>query len=101
MLEIVIEIKGPSRGGKTYLLRRLADYLTLCGYLIDPDVDANRLFASRLSNSRKESLMEMMVARAVRATPDVVTKELLRLTKREAELEQEIAKLKEKYGVLP
>jgi cell division protein FtsB len=101
MLEIIIEIKGPARGGKTYLLRRLADYLTLSGYLIKPNFDANRLMASRLSNSRKESLMELMVARAVRETPDVATKELLRLTKREAELEQEIAKLKEKYGVLP
>lgn len=101
MLEIVIEIKGPSRGGKTYLLQRLAEYLTLSGYLIRPDFDANRLFATRLSKSRKESLMEMMVAQAMRATPDVVTKELLRLTKRDAELEQEIAKLKEKYGVLP
>ena len=93
MLEIVIEIKGPSRGGKTYLLRRLADYLTLSGYLIAPDFDANRLMARRLSKSRKESLMESLADRAVRENPDVAIKELLRLTAREAELEQELAKL--------
>jgi hypothetical protein len=48
-----------------------------------------------------ESVIERMVTHAVRNTPELAIKEMLRLIRREAELEQELAKLKEKYGVLP
>jgi hypothetical protein len=98
---IIIEVKGPPASGKTYLLQRLANYLTLSGYSIEPDFDANRLQVTRQSTPRKEGLSEILAAWAVRETPDVAIKELIRLTTREAELEQAIARLKEEYGVLP
>lgn len=47
-----------------------------------------------------DSVIELMVAHAVRATPELAIKEMVRLIKREAELEQEIAQLKEKYGAI-
>lgn len=42
-----------------------------------------------------ESFIEFASAKAVRENPDLAIKELVRLTRREAELEQEIANLRE------
>jgi cell division protein FtsB len=48
-------------------------------------------------NGMSQSIIEFAAIKAVLETPDLAARELVRLARREAELEEEIARLKERY----